>query len=59
MQTKTNKRNETMQEISAVFSTTREHNKHDNPEESIESKAPPQPETEVEVGKHGFQIAQQ
>ena len=30
---------------------------HDNPEESIENKAQPQPEIDTKFPKHGFQIA--
>ena len=30
---------------------------HDNPEESIESKAQPQPEIDTKFPKHGFQMA--
>ena len=50
--------NEIIQKRQCQNHPTNDTKNHDNPEQSIESKAPPQPEIDIEVDNNGFQMAQ-
>ena len=56
LQTKTNAARQYKKTV-PNFPTPANPKSHDNPEESIESKAQPQPEIDTKIPKHGFQMA--